>query len=222
MMVNISDQQDKFAWKLTKSGIFTVKSMYLDLMNEDARFLHIYLWKLKLPLKIKIFMWLLRGKVLFTKDNIVKRKWKGRMKCCFCDSKETVQHLFISCRFVHIIWRMIYFTDNLPPPTSITNMFGNWLNGIPKNDKARLRVGVSALCWSIWTCCNNMIFNKQKHTNFLQVICLAAYWIHMWSYLLPVDQRELMAIGYNRLLMVAQDFFFWATGWRHINRIENV
>jgi hypothetical protein len=62
MTVNIFDQQDKFAWKLTKSGVFTVKSMYLDLMNEDARFLHRYLWKLKLPLKIKIFMWLLRGK----------------------------------------------------------------------------------------------------------------------------------------------------------------
>jgi hypothetical protein len=100
-------------------------------------------------------------------------------------------------------------------------MFGNWLNGIPKADKARIRIGVSALCWSIWTCRNKIIFNKQKDTNFLQVICLAAHWIHLWSYLLPADQRELMAIGCNRLLKVDQDFFFQATGWRHINRLKN-
>jgi hypothetical protein len=36
MAVNLSDQQDKFVWKLTKFGVFSVKSMYLDLMNEDA------------------------------------------------------------------------------------------------------------------------------------------------------------------------------------------
>jgi hypothetical protein len=81
-------------------------------------------------------------------------------------------------------------------------MFGDWLNGIPKADKARIRIGVSALCWSIWTGRNNTIFNKQKDTNFLQVIRLAAHWIHLWSYLLPVGQQELIAIGCNRLLMV--------------------
>jgi hypothetical protein len=45
MTVNLSNQQDKFAWKLTKSGVFTVKSIYLDLMNKDAQFLHKYLWR---------------------------------------------------------------------------------------------------------------------------------------------------------------------------------
>ena len=34
-------------------------SMYDDLMNGHTRFLRKYLWKLKIPLKIKIFMWLL-------------------------------------------------------------------------------------------------------------------------------------------------------------------
>jgi hypothetical protein len=36
-----------------------------------------------------------------------------------------------------------------------------------------------------------------------------------------MDQRELMVIGCNQLLTVVQDIFFRATGWRHINRIEN-
>jgi hypothetical protein len=29
-------QPDWFVWKFTKTGVFTVKSMYLDLMNEDT------------------------------------------------------------------------------------------------------------------------------------------------------------------------------------------
>jgi hypothetical protein len=117
-------------------------------------------------------MWFLRGKVLLTKDNLVKHKWKGCIKYFFCDSSEIVQHLFISCPFVRIIWRKVYFTYKLPPPTKITNMFGNWLNGVPKNAMARIRIGVSALCWSIWTCQNNIIFNSKRIQFFLQVIRL--------------------------------------------------
>jgi hypothetical protein len=97
----------------------------------------------------------------------------------FFYSTETVQHLIISCPNVRIIWRMIYFTYNLPPPTNIINVFGNWLNGMPTDVKARIRIGISALCWSIWTYQNNIIFNKQNNINFLQVIRLVAHWIHL-------------------------------------------
>jgi hypothetical protein len=79
----------------------------------------------------------------------------------------------------------------------------NWLNGIDKDIKARIRMGVSAICWTIWNYRNNIIFNKQTGFNFLQIIQMAAHWIHLWSSIPPVDQRDPMAIGCNRLLMVA-------------------
>jgi hypothetical protein len=101
-------------------------------------------------------MWFLNNKVVLTNDNLAKRNWHGCTNCCFRDSDETVEHLFIPCPFASIVWRMIYFTYNIPPPTNISNMFGNWLNGVDKTDKARIRIGVSALCWSIWTCQNNL------------------------------------------------------------------
>jgi hypothetical protein len=41
-------------------------------------------------------------------------------------------------------------------------MFGNWLNGVNKNDKAYIWIGISAIYWSIWTYRNDIIFNKQK------------------------------------------------------------
>ena len=72
MMVNLTDEPDRFVWKLTTTGLFSVKSMYEDLMNDHTPYLRKYLWKLKIPLKIKIFMWFLSNKVLLTKDNLVK------------------------------------------------------------------------------------------------------------------------------------------------------
>jgi hypothetical protein len=86
---------------------------------------------------------------------------------------ESAEHLYLPCPFAPIIWRMAYFTYNIPPPTDITNMFGKWLKGINKVDKASICLGVSALYWSTWTCRNNIVSKKQKDSNFLQVVWLA-------------------------------------------------
>ena len=51
MDVNLSTQPDVFVHALTTSGLFMVKSLYLDLMNSHTRFLRKYIWKLKIPLK---------------------------------------------------------------------------------------------------------------------------------------------------------------------------
>jgi hypothetical protein len=74
MMVHLVDEQDKFIWNLNVSGLFSVKSMYEDIMNSHTPYPQFFLWKLKILLKIKIFMWFLNRKVLLTKDNLVKRK----------------------------------------------------------------------------------------------------------------------------------------------------
>jgi hypothetical protein len=79
------------------------------------------------------------------------------MFLCLIGAGTTSVHLLSFCSYY---WCMIYFTYNLPPSTNITNMLGNWLNRMPKDDKAIRRIGVSTLCWSLWTYQNNIIFNK--------------------------------------------------------------
>jgi hypothetical protein len=91
--------------------------------------------RLKYHSKLKKIMWFLNRKVLLTMDNLAKRNWKGCTKCCFCGEQETVEHLFLSCPFAKILWRIVQYSFNLPPPTNITNMFGNWLNGVEKRAK---------------------------------------------------------------------------------------
>ena len=45
--VNLSNERDTVSWKLQKSGIFTVHSMYQLLINQDVPLRHDFIWKLK-------------------------------------------------------------------------------------------------------------------------------------------------------------------------------
>ena len=58
--VQLVDGSDTFRWNLTNSGSFTVRSLYLHLLDRQPPFRHKMIWKLKIPLKIKIFLWFLQ------------------------------------------------------------------------------------------------------------------------------------------------------------------
>jgi hypothetical protein len=124
MEVQLSSEQDKFVWSLTIAGSFSVKSMYLEYMNGHTKYLHRYIWKIKVPLKIKIFMWFFHKKVILTKDNILKRSWQGCTTYCFCDKDESIHHLFFECPLAKIVWRIVHMTFGLVPLKNVTNLFG--------------------------------------------------------------------------------------------------
>jgi hypothetical protein len=53
-------------------GSFSVQSTYKNLVNELAMPLNKEVWKLKLSLKVKVFIWFFFKGVILTKDNLVK------------------------------------------------------------------------------------------------------------------------------------------------------
>jgi hypothetical protein len=70
-------------------------------------------------------------------------------------------------------------TFGLAPLKNITNLFRNWLKGIPKKDLILVRVEVCDVIWTMWNIRNDFIFNKPKTSSFLQVISLVTHWIRM-------------------------------------------
>jgi hypothetical protein len=102
---------------------------------------------MKVPLKIEVFMC---GSYIVTefsqKITLLRGNWIGSETCCFCDSKEPIQHLFFKYPFAKIV---VYITFGLAPPKNITNLFGNWLKDIPKKDLIHIGVGVCVIIWTM-------------------------------------------------------------------------
>jgi hypothetical protein len=55
--------------------------MYLALINNEMVIQNNMIWRLKIPLKIKIFMWYMYKEVVLTKDNLARRNWNGGLVC---------------------------------------------------------------------------------------------------------------------------------------------
>jgi hypothetical protein len=178
-------------------------------------------WKLKLPLKVKIFVWYLQKGVVLTKDNLVRRHWKGSLKCCFCNLEETIQHLFFDCQMARIMWRIVQVSFNITPPGNIPHMFARWLNGISKKLMYKILVGASALCWVIYLSRNGMVFNNNRAVTPLQVIFRGTYWIRFWALLQKEDEWSHIIRGCRVLETVSMEIFA-SIGWSFSNRIPFV
>jgi hypothetical protein len=59
----------------------------------------------------------------------------------FCHQDETIRHLFFQCRFYRSICSTIQVASSLYPPTSVANVFGNWIHGIDLGFRTHIRVG---------------------------------------------------------------------------------
>lgn len=102
---NYQSVSDIIIWKLEKTRMFSIKSMYSQLIKTDLSPHLKHIWKSKIPPKIKIFMWFLENNVLLIKDNLISKRWIGDASCCFCDQEEYVDHQFF--------FQMFYFESNL-------------------------------------------------------------------------------------------------------------
>jgi hypothetical protein len=77
--------------------------MYLALVSNNRVRLNLIIWKLRISLKIKIFLWYLKRGVVLTKDNLSRKNWRGGKQCIFCAQVEIIQHLFFGGHFVKFI-----------------------------------------------------------------------------------------------------------------------
>jgi hypothetical protein len=75
-------------------------------------------------------------------------------------------------------------------------------------------MGVCAWIWAIWNCQNDVVFNRQNKPNVLQIINKEASSIHIWSFVLPIEQRQPLDTSCTRLMTVVRGIFS-QDGWHH-------
>jgi hypothetical protein len=126
-----------------------------------------YLWKIKIPLKISVFLWLLYREAIVTKDNLVKRNWHGNVMCYFCNNIETIQHLFFDCSLSKFLWRVIQLTFVLSTANNIKQVYGGWVQNMNAKNKRLLFVGIDVMLGSISLSQNDIVFNKKPISSYM-------------------------------------------------------
>jgi hypothetical protein len=104
--------------------------MYLALINNGFANTNMRMWKVRIPLKIKIFMWYRYKGVVLTKYNLAKRNWNGNKQCSFCCKDESIEHIFFDCYYAKFLWGLIQITFSILPPLNTDHLFGTWTNGM--------------------------------------------------------------------------------------------
>jgi zinc-binding in reverse transcriptase len=102
---SIQTQNGVLTWRWEQSGSFTVQSTYAFLTHPGL-IVDDSLWRIRLPEKIKIFLWLIRMDRLLTQQNLIKRNWPHLQSCVMCkmNTIETSSHLFLHCRLARLLW----------------------------------------------------------------------------------------------------------------------
>jgi hypothetical protein len=99
-------------------------------------------------MKIKVFGWYLRKGVILIKDNLAKRNWHGSKECVFIIKMRQL-NIYSSNADFRCIWSVIQLASTLYQPTTVANLFENWLKDVDDRFKKHIRVGVIAIIWSL-------------------------------------------------------------------------
>ena len=142
---------DYVTWSLNSKGVFTTKSLYQHLERNISGSHNKWIWKAKIPLKIKIFLWQLFQDVVLTRENMKKRKWLGNPTCSFCDQLETSRHLLFSCSHAKVVWGVLGSMFGASCcPSSLWQSFA-WFQAFFHRNKNFHMLLLAAGCWAIWT-----------------------------------------------------------------------
>jgi hypothetical protein len=103
--MQFDDEDDAMIWKFNSSGKFSVQPLYAIVNERGVRQIYTpMVWRLSVPPKLHIFLWLLFNNKTLTRDNLAKRREVGDKTCLFYEETQIVQHLFFECCVAKLMW----------------------------------------------------------------------------------------------------------------------
>ena len=198
--VRLQGSKDYPIWILEKSGSYSTRSMYRFLSHRGVINKRMErLWKSKLPLKLKIFMWLaIQGRIQ-TGVALKQKNWKGDVNCNLCASPETVNHVLFQCVMARFVWAS--FKEALGwdrVPTSLTDIFDHWIPLGCKDYELKLFTFV-IIAWALWVSRNKIRIQKCFPDSPISILYKTKFFMQRWAVLLRATDREKLATCYSSL-----------------------
>ncbi|KAB2063727.1 hypothetical protein ES319_A10G237100v1 [Gossypium barbadense] len=205
-MVLIPEVEDRLIWIHDKQGEFSMRKLSELLIcaeTADFRFAFDRIWNLKVPPKVKSFLWTVSIDRIPTKEFLSKRGVKfGQLGigCPWCEREiESLEHLLFNCNFIAGFWRNIlenileWWEVKWRPFVDFSDFFF-FCNNISYKGvvKSLWLISVSTACWSAWLARNELVFEKRwpKMSNLVFLTKIRALmWIRAVYDELKVDEK---------------------------------
>jgi len=154
----VTEGPDSPIWKLHNKGSFTVKSCYWN-MNHNRRMRMEWpwklIWKIKIPLKVSCFSWLVIRKACLTHERLQRRGIQICSRCYMCDKEAEINsHLFLHCKTAVNLWHMflcILGVSWVMPETSL-DMLKHW-EGMSRRRRSKedwWKYIPACIWWTLW------------------------------------------------------------------------
>ncbi|CAN1296474.1 Putative ribonuclease H protein At1g65750 [Linum perenne] len=162
--------EDKWLWHGDKKGKFSVKGCYWLMKNgntqpREARGQYgtadwKWLWQLKIPSKVKLFLWRGCCNILPTRMNLYRRSCCDSSRCLGCNEQdESTEHMLLSCRKIGEFWREAApFAREVEEGES----FMQWLMRSKDNLQPPHVIKLICCCWFIWKQRNDLVFRNNQ------------------------------------------------------------
>ena len=154
--VALNDVSDQIILSFNSNGKFSVQSLYAVINHRGVMPVYEHVvWKLQIPPRVQIFLWLLAKNRVLTRDNLAKRREVSDKTCVFCIGLESVNHLFFDCCVAKRIWLIV---------SEILELSGCWnfefvaTKSLADKKHRCVNVVTSAALWSIWNFRNKVCF----------------------------------------------------------------
>jgi hypothetical protein len=112
--IQFTEDRDAIIWQFESSGRYSVQSLYAIVSDRGMKKVFTpVMWKIKIPSRVHIFLWLLPNSKVLTRDNLAKRRQVDDLSCLFCSETESISHLFFECCVAKVFWQTISDITNV-------------------------------------------------------------------------------------------------------------
>ncbi|CAN1769951.1 Putative ribonuclease H protein At1g65750 [Linum perenne] len=189
---------DKLVWHFSKDGRYTVRSAYRLYMERILNQTHLMaggnwsvVWALKIPPKVKHFVWRLGRNTISTKEALHHRHVFVNGGCGCCGNfLETSYHLFLDCSVARTCWSKAGLAQVID--ASLHNFQGTcaeWLLNIIASNTEEVVHDICMVLWSLWRERNARVWSN-KHSTPEWIVQLGKDLLADWKQARSGSSRE--------------------------------